>query len=124
MGDHDCEDGLPIALDWKFNPISRMEAVEQDHEVYTRHYPARRLTYFERSVRLAEVSGIKVIGSGVDDTTATTPQERILDTMAHLQQLHHDGPTGHMPITVQFPRQNKTTAPTAATAVVVASVAA
>jgi hypothetical protein len=80
VGDHDCDDGLPIALDWKFNPQTTIEAVELEHEVYTRHYPARRLSYFERTVRLAEVSGIKVVPA-----FGISHQEHIIDTMSQLQ---------------------------------------
>ena len=60
IGDHDCDDGLPISLDWKYNPEPTIEVVEREDEVYSRHYPARRLSYFERTMRLSEVSGIQV----------------------------------------------------------------
>lgn len=58
IGDHDCEGGLPITLDWMFNPKSKIENVEGEDEVYSRHYRARKLTPFERAIRLAEVAGI------------------------------------------------------------------
>jgi hypothetical protein len=58
IGDHDCEGGLPLTLDWMFNPKSTFQDVEREDEVYSRHYPARKLTSFERAIRLAEVAGI------------------------------------------------------------------
>lgn len=64
IGDHDCEGGLPITLDWMFNPQSKIENVEGEDEVYSRHYRARKLTPFERAIRLAEVAGIVDAANG------------------------------------------------------------
>lgn len=61
IGDHDCEEGPPMALDWMFNPESTIENVEGEDDVYSRHSPARKLTSFERSIRLAEVADIVLV---------------------------------------------------------------
>jgi hypothetical protein len=55
-----CTDGLPICLDWSYNPKVRIEPVESEDMVYDSHYPAQRLSYFDRKLRLLEISDIKI----------------------------------------------------------------
>lgn len=63
IGDNpSCGDELPLSLDWKFNPTAKIEQVESEDMADDYHYPAQRLSYFERKLRLQEVANISVDG--------------------------------------------------------------
>ena len=89
IGDQDCEDGLLILLDWKYNPQPTIEVVESEDEVSSRHHPARPLSYLERTMLLLEVYGINMMGDllrqeKVDATAKRYVREFMLNTSAQV----------------------------------------
>lgn len=62
IGDHPhCTDGLPLSLDWAYNPQAKIESVPgEEDDAFTCHYPPQQLSYFERKVRLLNAGGMLV----------------------------------------------------------------
>lgn len=76
IGDNPCcPDDLPISLDWKYNPQVKIEQVEEEDMVDISHYPAQRMSYFDRKRRLLEVSGIKVDDKRLQKATNISRRE-------------------------------------------------